>query len=67
MNQYTVSPSTHVLIHESVALDHPGNSMQQFWDKVDDTYKIDLTRVGHWSGTGIVCFHPENWNITYDD
>jgi len=44
-----------------------GNSMQQFWDKVDDTYKIDLTRVGHWSGTGIVCFHPENWNITYDD
>ena len=33
-----------------------GNSMQQFWDKVDNAYKIDITNVGHWSGTGIVCF-----------
>lgn len=33
-----------------------GNSMQQFWDKVDNTHKIDITDVGHWSGTGIVCF-----------
>lgn len=33
-----------------------GNSMQQFWDKIEDKYKIDLTSVGHWSGTGLVCF-----------
>jgi hypothetical protein len=37
-----------------------GNSMKQFWSKVDDKYKIDLTHVGHWSGTGLVCFHLEN-------
>lgn len=40
-----------------------GNSMNQFWDKVDNNYKIDLTSVGHWSGTGLVCFHLENHEI----
>lgn len=40
-----------------------GNSMTQFWSKVDDNYKIDLTHVGHWSGTGLVCFHLENHEI----
>lgn len=43
-----------------------GNSMQQFWDKIEDQYKIDLTSVGHWSGTGLVCFHLENYEIIYD-
>jgi len=43
-----------------------GNSMQQFWDKVDSKHKIDLTSVGHWSGTGLVCFHLENYNIIQD-
>ena len=43
-----------------------GNSMQQFWDKIEDQYKIDLTSVGHWSGTGLVCFHFENYEIIYD-
>ena len=33
-----------------------GNSMQQFWDKIDNEYKLDLTKIGHWSGTGLVCF-----------
>lgn len=42
-----------------------GNCMQQFWDKVDDKYKIDLTHVGHYSGTGLVCFCFENYNIKY--
>jgi predicted O-methyltransferase YrrM len=35
---------------------YSGNSMQKFWDKVDNKHKIDITNVGHWSGTGIVCF-----------
>lgn len=43
-----------------------GNSMQQFWDKIEDEYKIDLTSVGHWSGTGLVCFHFENYEILYN-
>ena len=33
-----------------------GHSMQAFWDKIDPSHKIDLTHVGHWSGTGLVCF-----------
>lgn len=40
-----------------------GHSMQEFWNKVDPKYKLDLTSVGHWSGTGLVCFHFENYVI----
>jgi predicted O-methyltransferase YrrM len=43
-----------------------GNSMQKFWDKIEDEYKMDLTSVGHYSGTGIVSFHLENYSITID-
>ena len=43
-----------------------GNSMQQFWDKIDTKYKIDLTNVGHHSGTGLVCFNFENYQIDID-
>lgn len=43
-----------------------GNSMQQFWDKIDDKYKMDFTSVGHWSGTGMVCFCFENHTILKD-
>lgn len=42
-----------------------GNSMQQFWDKIDDQYKIDLTKVGHYSGTGLVCFDFNKHNIIF--
>ena len=44
-----------------------GNSMQQFWDKVEDNYKYDLTKVGHWSGTGIVLFDKDNWQFILDE
>ena len=27
-----------------------------FWSKIPDTYKTDLTSQGHWSGTGLVQF-----------
>jgi predicted O-methyltransferase YrrM len=44
-----------------------GNSMQQFWDKIEDQYKLDFTSVGHWSGTGLVSFHFENHTILRDE
>jgi len=43
-----------------------GHSMQEFWNKVDKSDKIDLTSVGHWSGTGLVCFYPENYTFLLD-
>ena len=42
------------------------HSMEEFWCKVDKEYKTDLTSIGHWSGTGLVCFYPENYNILLD-
>lgn len=29
-----------------------------FWNKVEDKYKTDLTHLGHFSGTGMVIFNP---------
>jgi predicted O-methyltransferase YrrM len=42
------------------------HSMQEFWDKVDKADSVDLTHVGHWSGTGLVCFSPENYVFLLD-
>jgi hypothetical protein len=42
-----------------------GNSMQMFWDKIEEEYKIDLTNVGHWSGTGLVSFNFEEHTVIY--
>jgi hypothetical protein len=39
------------------------HSMQEFWDKVDPSHSYDLTNVGHWSGTGLVCFDNEKNEI----
>ena len=41
-----------------------GNSMQQFWDKIESSYKLDITSVGHWSGTGLVSFVMESITIS---
>jgi hypothetical protein len=30
---------------------------ENFWDKVPDEFKYDLTKYGHWSGTGLVVFN----------
>ena len=30
-----------------------------FWYKIEDQYKYDLTNLGHWSGTGIITFNNE--------
>jgi len=44
---------------------YTGSSMKQFWAKIDDKNKIDLTSVGHWSGTGLVSFNFSNYTILY--
>ena len=33
-----------------------------FWNKVEDKYKYDVTKYGHWSGTGFIIF---NSNFTF--
>jgi hypothetical protein len=38
----------------------------EFWYKIEDKYKYDLTAIGHWSGTGIVTFNPEITFPKYD-
>jgi predicted O-methyltransferase YrrM len=35
-------------------------SMSEFWKKLDLEYKIDVSKVGHHSGTGIINFNPNN-------
>ena len=32
------------------------NNMIDFWNKIPNDEKIDITHIGHWSGTGLVCF-----------
>jgi predicted O-methyltransferase YrrM len=53
-----------------LGLDHQANNyettshkMSDFWDKIPNEEKIDLTYLGHWSGTGIVYFDKINNNI----
>lgn len=31
-----------------------------FWYKIDDKYKYDISHLGHWSGTGIINFNKQN-------
>jgi predicted O-methyltransferase YrrM len=39
-------------------------SMADFWNKVEEEDKLDLTHLGHWSGTGVVCFDFDKNNIS---
>ena len=41
-------------------------SMSEFWEKIPSSEKIDLTSVGHWSGTGIIYFNNNKNNIIFD-
>lgn len=36
------------------------NMRDNFWYKIEDQYRYDLTLLGHSSGTGIISFNPEN-------
>lgn len=29
---------------------------ENFWDKIPNNQKKDLTKIGHWSGTGLIQF-----------
>lgn len=42
------------------------NKMSDFWKNIDDKIKIDLTKVGHWSGTGLVSFNLKDYDIELD-
>ncbi len=52
-----------IIIYDDIKLNrgHMGSqaesSMIEFWMKIPESEKIDLTNVGHWSGTGLVCFN----------
>ena len=37
--------------------------MSDFWDKVDNNDKLDITNVGHASGRGLVYFNKEKNHI----
>jgi hypothetical protein len=43
--------------HAVDGFDTTTNDMVEFWNKIPNEYKIDLTHVGHWSGTGLVSFN----------
>jgi hypothetical protein len=37
-----------------------------FWYKIEDKYRYDLTDIGHWSGTGIITFNKDITFPKYD-
>jgi mannosyltransferase OCH1-like enzyme len=43
------------------------HNMIDFWNKIPDKYKLNLTNVGHWSGTGLVCFNTEKYTFILDN
>lgn len=43
-----------------------GDGMKNFWNIIESKYKLDLTSVGHHTGTGLVSFHLENYTILKD-
>ena len=47
------------LNHSANGYQKTTNKMSDFWDKLDINEKIDITHLGHWSGTGIVVFNKE--------
>lgn len=42
------------------------HTMQDFWKKIDEKFKKDLTYIGHHSGTGLVCFNFDNHQLIFD-
>lgn len=41
------------------------NTMQDFWKKINEEFKKDLTYIGHHSGTGLVCFNFNNHELIF--
>ena len=42
---------------------HFEHMRHNFWHKIPPHERMDLTPYGHWSGTGLICFHFENHTI----
>jgi predicted O-methyltransferase YrrM len=42
------------------------HSMQDFWKKINNEIKKDLTNLGHHSGTGLVCFDFSKHDLIFD-
>jgi predicted O-methyltransferase YrrM len=42
--------------HKANNYDATNSKMIDFWNKIESKHKINLTSIGHWSGTGLVCF-----------
>ena len=40
--------------------------MINFWEKIDNEFKKDITHIGHYSGTGLVCFNFNNYQLIFD-
>jgi FkbM family methyltransferase len=64
-----------IIIYDDIFLkvDHIANgyeptthNMIDFWNKIPNEHKLDLTNIGHWSGTGIVCFNFNKNNFILD-
>lgn len=49
------------------AYEETTSDMIDFWNKIPNDFKINLTNVGHWSGTGLVCFNKEKYNFILDN
>lgn len=45
-----------ILIFDDI---HYFEGMRKFWSQVDNKYKLDLTKYGHFSGTGVVIFNKD--------
>ena len=41
-------------------------NMTDFWNKIPENEKINITNIGHWSGTGLVCFDFMKNNFILD-
>jgi predicted O-methyltransferase YrrM len=49
-----------VLIADDINLN---KEMKLWWSSLDDSLKIDITKYGHWSGTGLVNFSKDNFYL----
>jgi hypothetical protein len=46
---------------------HFKDMRDKFWYKIDYEQRYDITRLGHWSGTGIINFNKDNIFFKYDN
>ena len=42
---------------------HLNDEMKEFWNSIVGGKKLDVTKYGHWSGTGVVIFDPQTLDV----